>query len=414
MYDIEKLRKLLITDGYRIIDDNGKILLPSNPIYKRISEDMDGNPSAKHIYVIAKNNRNGIRDFILAFYGFLSTSMTSHQSDSFEPNVSASKYSNKFELKLSRKDWKAIRPRSILYEDNRTYITLRPGWTDILAKNIWMQFRIPCPWTFKTARGSQQKQIYYCRITAKCTECWAKLICTLANEPEKNDENVIFKCTIKNFVPGYIHEKRRQLRGHTRELVANTLVDTKTDAITYSYVRSQAKKLINFEDSYPPILPKTTVLRKAIAEAKDKRLGLVGTKSINNIINLKHTTHIGSIHKIGAFPFFCHYWTKEQNLLYILHYKNDPQSFMTIDATGSVVKKIKYDYSKSSHIFLYQCMSVSKTGSAPIFQMLSAEQDTIAITTWLLKIISTGVPIPRVTVCDFSQALLIIIHSICS
>lgn len=60
---------------------------------------MDGNPSAKHIYVIAKNNRNGIYDFILAFYGFLNTSMTSHQSDSFEPNVSASKYFNKFELK---------------------------------------------------------------------------------------------------------------------------------------------------------------------------------------------------------------------------------------------------------------------------------------------------------------------------
>jgi len=36
--------------------------------------------------------------------------------------------------------------------------------------------------------------------------------------------------------------------------------------------------------------------------------------------------------------------------------------------------------------------------------MLSVEQDTIAITTWLLKIISTGVPILRVTVCDFSQA----------
>lgn len=83
-----------------------------------------------------------------------------------------------------------------------------------------MQFHIPCPWSFKTARGSQQKQIYYCRITAKCTKCYAKLIYTLANEPEKSDE-IVFKYTIKNPVPAYVHEKRRQLRRRTRELVAN-------------------------------------------------------------------------------------------------------------------------------------------------------------------------------------------------
>lgn len=52
-------------------------------------------------------------------------------------------------------------------------------------------------------------------------------------------------------------------------------------------------------------------------------------------------------------------------------------------------------------------MSVSTTGSVPVFQMLSAEQDTVAITSWLLKIVSSGIPIPRMVVCDFSQALLI-------
>lgn len=69
------------------------------------------------------------------------------------------------------------------------------------------------------------------------------------------------------------------------------MIDTKTDAI--SYVRSQAKELIDFEDSYPPILPKTTVLRKAISETKDKHLALTGSKPINNLINAKDTTHIG-------------------------------------------------------------------------------------------------------------------------
>ena len=40
-------------------------------------------------------------------------------------------------------------------------------------------------------------------------------------------------------------------------------------------------------------------------------------------------------------------------------------------------------------------------------RLLSAAQDTITITSWLLKIISSGVPVPRIVVCDFSQALLI-------
>lgn len=135
------------------------------------------------------------------------------------------------------------------------------------------------------------------------------------------------------------------LRGCRRVLVANTLIDTKTDAI--SYVRTEAKNLIDFGDPYPPILPKTTVLRKAVSETKSKRLGLTGSKPINNLIDAKDTTHIGSIHNIDGSPFFCYYWTKEQKMLYKLHHK-DTQSFMTIDATGSIVKKIKYGYSKSN------------------------------------------------------------------
>lgn len=405
MYDIVKLRKVLTTEEYRVIDDDGKCLPPSNEIYKRISETMDGNPSAKHVYIIVKNNRNRIHDAVLAYFS-LSSSITERdkKDTSFEPNISISKSGENFFLKFSSQDWQAMNQQDILYEDGRTYTIFQPGWTDIFAKNIWMQRRISCPWTFKNAKTSRQKN-YYCRVRACCTECHAKLTCTLIYEPNKDDNDISFKCVMKNANPNYVHEKRRPLRGRRRSLIANTLVDTKTDAITY--IRSEAKHLMDFGDPYPPILPKTTVLRKAISEMKDKRLGLTGSKSISNIVDMKDTTHVGSVHKIGASPFFCYYWTTEQKLLYKLNYKTNEHSFMTIDATGSVVKKIKYSYTKSSHIFLYQCMSVSHMGSVPVFQMLSAEQDTVAISTWLLKIVSTGVPIPRVVVCDFSQALLI-------
>lgn len=403
MYEIEKLRNLLSTEEYKVIDDNGRVLPPSNQIYKNISEAMDGNPSAKHVYVIVKNNRNGIYDFVLTSFGLLDSINQRSQDHSFDPDISTSKNMDKFNLKLTKEDWSMIMPEDKVYEDGRLYTTLQSGWSDIFARNIWMQFRVPCPWKFINSKISRKKNKTYCRLKANCNECSAKLICTLAEEPAEN--NVIFNCVIKNALPDYIHSKRRQLRGRRRALLANTLIDTKTDAI--SYVRTEAKTLIDFDGPYPPILPKTTVLRKAISETKNKRLGLTGSKPINNLINVKDTTHIGSVHNIGGSPFFCYYWTKEQKLLYKLHHKNDTQSFMTIDATGSIVKKIKYQHSKSSHIFLYQCMSVSYTGGVPVFQMLSAAQDTVTITSWLLKITSSGIPVPRMVVCDFSQALLI-------
>lgn len=315
MYDIEKLRKVLLSEEYRVIDDNGKVLPPSNSIYKRISEVMGGNPSAKHTYIIVKNNRNDMYDLVSTFFGLSNRSIEPYDC-SFEPNISMSKVMDKFDLTFSKKDWKAIKLHDKMYEDGRIYIIFQSGWSDIFANNIWKQFHIPCPWTFKNVKASRQKSTTYCRVRAKCTECNAKLICTLRDKPD-NERNIIFKCIVKSAVPDYIHKKRRQLRGGRRVAVANKLIDTKTDAI--SYIRTEAKDLINFRDPYPPTLPKTATLRKAISETKDKRLGLTGSKSINNLINAKDTTHIGMVHKIGASPFFCYYWTKDQKLLYKLH-----------------------------------------------------------------------------------------------
>jgi len=52
MYDIEKLKKILTTHEYRIIDDNGKILPPSNPIYQRISKDMDSKILVPNMFML--------------------------------------------------------------------------------------------------------------------------------------------------------------------------------------------------------------------------------------------------------------------------------------------------------------------------------------------------------------------------
>lgn len=187
---------------------------------------MGGNPSSKHTYIIVKNNRNRIYDLILTSFGLLNSTIQQNQDYSFDPNISASKNIEKLNLKLTKEEWKTIKPQDSIYEDGRLYITFQPGWSDIFARNIWMQFRIPCAWTFKNSKISRKEDKTYCRIKATCEECSAKLICTLAEKLAKK-EDIIFNCVIKNAIPVYVHKKRRQLRGRRRALLANTLMTLK-------------------------------------------------------------------------------------------------------------------------------------------------------------------------------------------
>jgi len=95
-------------------------------------------------------------------------------------------------------------------------------------------------------------------------------------------------------------------------------------------------------------------------------------------------------------------------LKYNDHHSSRNASCIYIDATGSIVKKIKRpDGSKTAHIFLYNCVVNSeKSGLFPVTQMLSERHNTNAIHYWLMEWIRSGAPRPREVVCDFSRALL--------
>lgn len=82
---------------------------------------------------------------------------------------------------------------------------------------------------------------------------------------------------------------------------------------------------------------------------------------------------------------------------------------MTIDATGSVIKRFS---NSEPPIFLYQCMYVDNNGSIPIFQMVSADHKSMQIAYFLRKIISKGNEAPRMVVCDFGWAILIAVAEI--
>lgn len=79
-------------------------------------------------------------------------------------------------------------------------------------------------------------------------------------------------------------------------------------------------------------------------------------------------------------------------------YKNDPEAFLTLDATGGIVKR---EASQDPPIFLYQCVFVNKDSSVPVFQMISTDHKAMTIAFFLRNIIAKGVPIPRTVVFDF-------------
>lgn len=83
--------------------------------------------------------------------------------------------------------------------------------------------------------------------------------------------------------------------------------------------------------------------------------------------------------------------------------KKDPHAITTLDAMGGISKR---DSKHDPHMFLYQCMLVTEEGSIPVFQMVSADQRSFQIATFLRLILSKGVPHPPIVVCDFGRVLV--------
>lgn len=133
--------------------------------------------------------------------------------------------------------------------------------------------------------------------------------------------------------------------------------------------------------------------------------GLIFSNPILNLLNnARCSKYTGIIINISLLPFYCMYWSPEQQLLYTTRCKTDPEAFLTIDATGGIIKR---ETSQDPPIFLYQCILVSKEGSVPVFQMISADHRAVIIAFFLRNIIVKGVSPPLVIVSDFGWAILI-------
>lgn len=115
----------------------------------------------------------------------------------------------------------------------RIYCKLREGCADVIAEAIWVQ-HIDCVFVFKNNnvyRSAISK--YFLTFEGFCHECSAKICGSLIKKPAK-DVDVILKCHIDGIIhKAHSGKKRRQLRGARRLQVADFLINTRTDAVTW-------------------------------------------------------------------------------------------------------------------------------------------------------------------------------------
>lgn len=115
------------------------------------------------------------------------------------------------------------------------------------------------------------------------------------------------------------------------------------------------------------------------------------------------------IRTVSLQPFFVHYWTELQLQLY-KRFSSQSQTILSIDATGSIFKKISppadpLNTYESKHLFLYIVIIKMKNSSVPLAQMISATQSMDNIYQWLSKWIGS-MKRPTQVICDDSAALI--------
>ena len=144
----------------------------------------------------------------------------------------------------------------------------------------------------------------------------------------------------------------------------------------------------------------------------DKRLNLNNNDPINNLLEAKYFTYPRTIKNIGLNPFFCHYWSDEQEILYKVSRKEDEECELLIDATGSLALPIILPNGKRSpHLMLYLCVCKTKNFSFPASHMISSKQDAQTITDFLAQIKKHVLP-PRKVISDFGNAIIIAVAKV--
>ena len=126
-YDKVALQQILLDPKNCPLNSKGRILPPSDEIFRTISRLMENNGSKitpKHIHTIINNNRNGFKDYILEKCSIQEQDLTPCDNDDLSITACTSNESTdtqrtlvtrEMNLVISSEKWRAIRPQEKMY-----------------------------------------------------------------------------------------------------------------------------------------------------------------------------------------------------------------------------------------------------------------------------------------------------------
>lgn len=398
-----------------LFDNKYNIKGYSDPIWKQISDSLDGKISASSLYINVYQDRHSWQTVLRQKCSYplvtapnivdeYESSSTSSKTDDESDGSSDGK--NIFKFDIPYRDFLKMNPCNIIYgkkNTRKTYTVLKQGiWTNIINDWFLKCCKVRCCIIYKRCRvtNNASRAKHYLTFSGKCQDCGAEATGWTEEKPEEGmplTVNIIL-LGVQKSVP---HQSKRPLNAAKRTEVGLELLHD-----CASNWRRNITKSLKFGDKIPANVYNNNTLRKCKQQKKNEILHITNKCPIMSLIELKYSVYSGSIHLIGADPLIVHYWTPCQ----LVVFKQLRISYvrLAIDATGNVVKKIKRtkDGLLSSHIFLYEAVVSTNEYQSSITQMISEKQDTFTIFSWLTQWLNDGVTAPQETVSDFSMALL--------
>lgn len=217
---------------------------------------------------------------------------------------------------------------------NKLCRSVEAGWTNNLNALIWTEKRLPCAWSFKSAKVRIMMEDIC--ITGHCKDCSATLT-GFYSLPRGT-----IKLTIAGYNPETLHGSKRRMTHEVKSKISDML-----DGGSAFRVRSKlADRLMEAGDHIPAHLPNLAALHKL----KSRQMPTAHSDPIQALKLMKAGPYRDDIHQIGLDPFFVFFHTKLQSQWYKAEFIREP-AIMAIDSTGPGLRKLDSSEEKPSMLF---------------------------------------------------------------
>ncbi|KMQ86378.1 kda protein in nof-fb transposable element [Lasius niger] len=314
-----------------------------------------------------------------------------------------------FDLVLTEQQWNEIKPYIKQEAKGSSRVQLKPGvWTNEIAISFFQRYRLPCAFVFKRAEVtlSENDMIYTMKITGLCKSKKCHNIFRGYAQKRIRVDGLTIQIQTRDTRTENHESVKRPLNGKRRRKVQK---DLRAEGCS-EWRKRQARETMRLGETEPPTLPNGDVLRQVHKEGVDAELGIKGNDGRDIVRTIEEMSlkpeYAGLIHDIGLLPFHICYSTQAQLHAYKEYCRLNEKLVISLDSTGSVVRRLDRRGQKSGHIFLYAIVINFDNTTISVYQMLSERHTTEFIELWLRQWQRSGSPKHKQVVCDFSRALL--------